>query len=32
VGSVRNENQYRVAFSLANIATFGNLKKQERIY
>ena len=32
LGSIRNENQYRVAFSLANIATFGNLKKQERIY
>ena len=32
LGAVRNENQYRFAFTLANIATFGNLKRQERIY
>ena len=32
LGSVRNENQYRFALTLANIATFGNLKRQERIY
>jgi LPS-assembly protein len=32
LGSVRNENQYRFAFTLTNIATFGNLKRQERIY
>ncbi len=32
LGSVRNENQFRFAFTLANIATFGNLKRQERIY
>jgi LPS-assembly protein len=32
LGSVPNDNQYRFAFSLANIATFGNLKRQERIY
>ena len=32
LGPVRNENQYRIAFSLANIGTFGNLKKQERLF
>jgi LPS-assembly protein len=32
LGSVRNENQFRFAFTLANIATFGNMKRQERIY
>jgi LPS-assembly protein len=32
LGSVRNENQFRFAFTLANIATFGNLKRQERLY
>ena len=32
LGSVRNENQFRVAFSLANIGTFGTLKKQERLF
>jgi LPS-assembly protein len=32
LGAVRNENQFRFAFTLANIATFGNLKRQERIY
>ncbi|HVJ04546.1 MAG TPA: LPS assembly protein LptD [Candidatus Saccharimonadales bacterium] len=30
--NVRNENQYRFAFTLANIGTFGNLRKQERLY
>jgi len=30
--SVRNENQYRFAFTLANIATFGNLKRQLRLF
>jgi len=29
---VRNENQYRFAFTLANIGTFGNMRKQERLY
>jgi LPS-assembly protein len=28
----RNENQFRVAFSVANIGTFGTLKKQERMF
>lgn len=32
LGSVRNENQYRFAFTLANIGSFGNLKKQERLF
>ena len=32
LGPVRNENQYRIAFSLANIGTFGNMKKQERLF
>jgi LPS-assembly protein len=30
--NVRNENQYRFAFTLANIGTFGNMRKQERLY
>ena len=32
LGSVRNENAYRFAFSLTNIGTFGNLKRMQRIY
>ncbi len=32
LGSVRNENQYRFAFTLANIGSFGNLKRQERLF
>jgi LPS-assembly protein len=32
LGSVRNENQYRFNFTLANIATLGNLRRQERLY
>ena len=28
----RNENQFRVAFAIANIGTFGTLKKQERMF
>ena len=32
LGPTRNENQFRVAFSLANIGTFGTLKKQERLF
>lgn len=31
-GTVRNENQYRIAFILANLGTVGNLRRQERIY
>jgi hypothetical protein len=29
---VRIENQYRFAFTLANIGTLGNLRKQESLY
>ncbi len=32
LGSVRNENQYRFSFTLANIGSFGNLRRQERLY
>jgi LPS-assembly protein len=32
VPGVHVENQYRFAFTLANIGTFGNLRKQERLY
>jgi LPS-assembly protein len=32
IGSVRNENVFRITFSLANIGAFGNLKQQERLY
>jgi LPS-assembly protein len=32
LGSVRNENQYKFSFSLANIASFGNLRRQERLF
>ncbi len=32
LGTVRNENEYRFSFTLANIGTFGNLKRQERLY
>jgi LPS-assembly protein len=28
----RDDTQYRIAFSIANIGTFGNLKKQERLF
>jgi len=28
----RNENQFRVAFAIANIGSFGTLKKQERLF
>jgi len=28
----RNENQYLVSFSIANIGSVGNLKKQERVF
>jgi LPS-assembly protein len=32
LGSVRNENQFRFSFTLSNIGSFGNLRKQERLY
>jgi LPS-assembly protein len=28
----RNENQFRVAFAVANIGSFGTLRRQERIF
>ncbi len=28
----RNENQFRIAFAIANIGSFGTLKKQERLF
>lgn len=31
-GTIRNENQFRVSLSFANIGTFGNLKSRERLY
>jgi LPS-assembly protein len=32
LGSVRNENEYRYSFTLANVGAFGNLRRQERLY
>ena len=32
LGSVRNENQFRFTFALANVGAFGNLKRQEKLY
>jgi LPS-assembly protein len=32
LGELRRENQFRVALSLANVGTFGNLKPRERLY
>ena len=32
IANVRNENLFRFNFSLANIGSFGNLRKQERLY
>ena len=32
IANVRNENLFRFTFSLANIGSFGNLRKQERLY
>ena len=32
LGTVRNENQFRFAFTLANIGTFGNLRRQTRLF
>jgi LPS-assembly protein len=29
---VRDDTQYRLSFSIANIGSFGNMRKQERIY
>jgi LPS-assembly protein len=32
VANVRNENLFRISFTLANIASFGSLRPQERLY
>jgi LPS-assembly protein len=32
LGTVRDENQVRFTFALANIGSFGNLRRQERLY
>jgi LPS-assembly protein len=32
IGSVRNENEYRFSYSLANVGSFGNLLRKERLY
>jgi LPS-assembly protein len=32
LGQVRTENQFRIAFIVANIGTFGNLRHQEKIF
>ncbi len=32
LGSVRNENQFRFTFTLANISAIGNLKRQDRLF
>jgi LPS-assembly protein len=32
LGQVRTENQFRVAFIIANIGNFGNLRRQEKIF
>ncbi len=32
LGAIRNENQFRVAFNIANIGTFGNARRQDKIF
>jgi LPS-assembly protein len=32
IANLRNENLFRFTFSLANIGSFGNLRRQERLY
>ncbi len=32
IGSVRNENQFRFSLTLANVGTFGNLRRQESLF
>ena len=32
LGNVRTENQFRVAFVIANIGTFGNLRRRENLF
>ena len=32
VGTIRTENQFRIALIIANIGTFGNLRRQDKIF
>ena len=32
LGSIRTENQFRVALIIANIGTFGNLRRQDKVF
>ena len=32
LGSVRNENEFRLSLVIANLGTFGNIRRQERIF
>ncbi len=32
LGNIRNENQYRFSLTLANIGSFGTMRRQERLY
>jgi LPS-assembly protein len=32
LGTIRNENEYRFNYTLANIGSFGNLLRKERLY
>jgi LPS-assembly protein len=32
LGEIRTENQFRVSLNIANIGTFGNLRRQEKIF
>ncbi|MGC1912112.1 MAG: hypothetical protein WA660_09790, partial [Candidatus Acidiferrales bacterium] len=31
-GQVRNENQFRIVFLIANLGSVGNLRRQEKIF
>jgi LPS-assembly protein len=32
LGEIRTENQFRVSLNIANIGTFGNLRRVEKLY
>jgi len=32
LGAVRQENQFRVAFLIANLGTVGNARRQEKLF
>ena len=32
LGEIRTENQFRVSFNIANLGTFGNLRREEKVY